>query len=54
MLKFSNMQYFPLAPFARFIGSLMIAETAVWPNFILMTDFFALEGSKLFIIIQWE
>ena len=23
MLKFSNIQYFPLAPFARFIGSLM-------------------------------
>ena len=56
MLKFSNIQYFPLAPFARFIGSLMrlikIAETAVWPNFFLMNVFFALEGSKLFIIIH--
>ena len=28
-----------------------IAETAVWPNFFLMNIFFALKGSKLFIII---
>ena len=28
-----------------------IAETAVWPNFFLMNVFFALRGSKLFIII---
>ena len=28
-----------------------IAETAVWPNFFLMNVFFALKGSKLFIII---
>ena len=29
----------------------LIAETAVWPNFFLMNIFFALTGSKLFIII---
>ena len=28
----------------------LIAETAVWPNFYLMNIFFALKGSKLFII----
>ena len=30
----------------------LIAETAVWPNFFLMNVFFALKGSKLFIIIS--
>ena len=30
----------------------LIAETAVWPIFFLMNVFFALKGSKLFIIIQ--
>ena len=29
----------------------LIAETALWPNFFLMNVFFALKGSKLFIII---
>ena len=29
----------------------LIAETMVWPNFFLMNIFFALKGSKLFIII---
>ena len=29
-----------------------MAETAVWPNFFLMNVFFALKGSKLFIIIS--
>ena len=29
----------------------LIAETMVWPNFFLMNVFFALKGSKLFIII---
>ena len=29
----------------------LIAETAVWPNFFLMYVFYALKGSKLFIII---
>ena len=31
----------------------LIAETAVWPNFYLMNIFFALKGSKLFIIIHY-
>ena len=30
----------------------LIAETMVWPNFFLMNVFFALKGSKLFIIIK--
>ena len=30
----------------------LIAETMVWPNFFLMNVFFALKGSKLFIIIS--
>ena len=29
----------------------LIGETMVWPNFFLMNVFFALKGSKLFIII---
>ena len=29
----------------------LIAETMVWPNFFLINVFFALKGSKLFIII---
>ena len=33
------------------IDEALIAETAVWPNFFLMNIFFALKGSKLFIII---
>ena len=54
MLKIANLQYFPLAPFARFYrvtDEALIAETAVWPNFLLMNIVFALKGSKLFIII---
>ena len=31
----------------------LIAEIAVWPNFFLMNIFFALKGSKLFIIISY-
>ena len=34
-----------------FTDEALIAETAVWPNFFLMNIFFALKGSKLFIII---
>ena len=29
----------------------LLAETTVWPNFFLMNIFFAVKGSKLFIII---
>ena len=35
----------------RVTDEALIAETAVWPNFYLMNIFFALKGSKLFIII---
>ena len=35
----------------RVTDEALIAETAVWPNFFLMNVFFALKGSKLFIII---
>ena len=36
----------------RVTDEALIAETMVWPNFFLMTVFFALKGSKLFIIIS--
>ena len=36
----------------RVTDEALIAETAVWPNFFLMNIFFALKGSKLFIIIS--
>ena len=35
----------------RVTDEALIAVTAVWPNFFLMNIFFALKGSKLFIII---
>ena len=35
----------------RVTDEALIAETVVWPNFFLMNIFFALKGSKLFIII---
>ena len=35
----------------RVTNEALIAETAVWPNFFLINIFFALKGSKLFIII---
>ena len=35
-----------------FFCMVLIAETMVWPNFFLMNVFFALKGSKLFIIID--
>ena len=38
-------------PDYRVTDEALIAETAVWPNFFLMNVFFALKGSKLFIII---
>ena len=42
-------------PYLQFSGPymewLLIAETMVWPNFFLINVFFALKGSKLFIII---
>ena len=38
----------------RITDEALIAETAVWPNFFLMNVFFALKGSKLFIIIDYS
>ena len=35
----------------RVTDEALIAETMVWPNFFLMNVFFAVKGSKLFIII---
>ena len=35
----------------RVTDEALIAETMVWPKFFLMNVFFALKGSKLFIII---
>ena len=56
MLKFANSQYYPPAPFAKFYrvtDEALVPETRVWPNFFLMNVFFALKGSKLFIIIRY-
>ena len=53
-LKFLNIQYFSSGSFCqinRVTDEALIAETTVWPNFFLMNVFFALKGSKLFIII---
>ena len=38
----------------RVTDEALIAETMVWPNFFLMNVFFALKGSKLFIIISYH
>ena len=38
----------------RVTDEALIAETMVWPNFLLMNVFFALKGSKLFIIISHD
>ena len=38
----------------RVTDEALIAETAVWPNSFLMNVFFALKGSKLFIIISYH
>ena len=35
----------------RVTDEAFIAETAVWPNFLVMNIYFALKGSILFIII---
>ena len=36
----------------RVTDEALITETMVWPNFFLMNVFFALQGSKPFIIIS--
>ena len=38
----------------RVTDEALIAETMVWPNFFLINVFFALKGSKLFIIIFYH
>ena len=38
----------------RVTDEALIAETMVWPNFFLMNVFFALKGSKPFIIISYH
>ena len=43
---------FPLFKVLSLTDEALIAETAVWPNFFLVNVFFALKGSKLFIIIK--
>ena len=37
----------------RVTDEALIVETMVWPNFFLINVFFALKGSKLFIIISF-
>ena len=37
----------------RVTDEALIAETMVWPNFFLMNVFYALKGSKPFIIISY-
>ena len=53
MLKFAHSRHYSrlLLPDYRVTDEALIAETAVWPNFFLLNVFFALKGSKLFIII---
>ena len=54
MLIFFKYTVFSSGPFCqvyRVTDEALIAETAVWPNFFLMNVFFALKGSKLFIIL---
>ena len=38
----------------RITDEALIAKTMVWPNFFLINVFFALKGSKLFIIISYH
>ena len=54
LLKFANSQHYPPAPFAKFYrvtDEALIAETAGWPNLFLMNVFFAIKGSKLFLLL---
>ena len=55
-IQFYNIQFtlFSIGSFCqvnRVTDEALIAETAVWPNSFFMNIFFALKGSKLFIII---
>ena len=50
--KYSVFSTGSICPVYRVTDEALIAETAGWPNFFLMNIFFALKGSKLFIIIS--
>ena len=50
--KFTELSFGSFCQIYRVTEEALIAETAVRPNFCLMNVFFALEGSKLFIIIS--
>ena len=49
--KFTALSSGSFCQIYRVTDEALIAETAVWPNFFLMNVFFALKGSKHFIII---
>ena len=51
--KFTALSSDSFCQIYRVTDEALIAETAVWPNFFLMNVFFALKGSKLFIIISY-
>ena len=50
--KFTALSSGSFCQIYRVTDEALIAETAVWSNFFLMNVFFALKGSKLFIIIS--
>ena len=50
-LQIYSIFHWPLCQVYMVTDKASIAETAVWPNFFIMNIFFALKGSKLFIII---
>ena len=50
--KFTALSSGSFCQIYRVTDEALIAETALWPNFFLMNVFFALKGSKLFIIIS--
>ena len=50
--KFTALSSGSFCQIYRVTDEALIAETAVWPNYFLMNVFFALKGSKLFIIIS--
>ena len=54
MIKICKFTVFSSASFCqiyRVTDEALIAETMVWPNFFHINVFFALKGSRLFIII---
>ena len=53
IFKFTALSSGSFCQIYRVTDEALIAETAVWPNFFLMNVFFALKGSKLFIIIYY-